>query len=337
MEPVARNITNHYDILAALYVMFGSSYMEKEAFELQYYGTLNVQPQTQDQATSTEDNDQSHQVVIIDQSFPPCQTIPPVRQGGNDLCALLGGQALHSLIGPNSHLRLRRLAPKPKPKYLSAKDVRRWNYLSKLLHQSYLPEGVDRQILHNLSTYNLSADDINIGSNPGTNVFYLLCNIDILYRNDENLAFHQPNFLEHTRGNFFEKVLNMIGNSILSLLLIALPIAYGGIHLAAWNFQFASNIEHLLWKIACIIIMTTCIAITMTFLCLSLLEELTRKFRLFSIKQILAFLREKTPFVLLSFYSLSRTYLLIESFISLRYAPIGVFATVPWVQSIPHI
>lgn len=123
LEPVARNITNHYDVLAALYVMFGSNYMENEAFELQYYGALNVQPQTQDQATFTEDDDQSHQVVIINESFPPCQTIPPVRQGGNDLCALLGGQALHSLIGPNSHLRLHGLAPKPK--YLSAKDVRR--------------------------------------------------------------------------------------------------------------------------------------------------------------------------------------------------------------------
>ena len=36
-------------------------------------------------------------------------------------------------------------------------------------------------------------------------------------------------------------------------------------------------------------------------------------------------------------YSLSRVYLVVESFISLRHAPIGAYAAVPWVEAVPHI
>ena len=36
-------------------------------------------------------------------------------------------------------------------------------------------------------------------------------------------------------------------------------------------------------------------------------------------------------------YIFSRVYLVVESFISLRHLPIGVFAAVPWVQVILHI
>ena len=34
---------------------------------------------------------------------------------------------------------------------------------------------------------------------------------------------------------------------------------------------------------------------------------------------------------------LSRIYLVVELFTSLRNVPIGVFAALPWVQNIPHI
>jgi hypothetical protein len=34
-----------------------------------------------------------------------------------------------------------------------------------------------------------------------------------------------------------------------------LPIAYGGVHLSAWHFFFPTEIEGMLWKIACVSIM----------------------------------------------------------------------------------
>jgi hypothetical protein len=42
------------------------------------------------------------------------------------------------------------------------------------------------------------------------------------------------------------------------------------------------------------------------------------------------------PF-LIFFYGLSRVYIVVEAFISLRHVLIGVYSAVPWTQSIPHI
>ncbi|KAF3026377.1 hypothetical protein E8E14_008621 [Neopestalotiopsis sp. 37M] len=40
------------------------------------------------------------------------------------------------------------------------------------------------------------------------------------------------------------------------MLAILLPAAYGGIHLAAWNAAYPSMVEHIMWRAACITIMT---------------------------------------------------------------------------------
>ena len=36
-------------------------------------------------------------------------------------------------------------------------------------------------------------------------------------------------------------------------------------------------------------------------------------------------------------YALSRIYLVIESFVSLRHVSIGAYAAVPWIEAVPHI
>ena len=41
----------------------------------------------------------------------------------------------------------------------------------------------------------------------------------------------------------------------LSILAVVLPAIYGGIHMSAWNFQFPTNQEHLLWRISCLTIL----------------------------------------------------------------------------------
>ena len=43
------------------------------------------------------------------------------------------------------------------------------------------------------------------------------------------------------------------------------------------------------------------------------------------------------PIALCLLYILSRLYIVVEAFISLRHVPIGVYAAVPWVQAIPHV
>ena len=120
-------------------------------------------------------------------------------------------------------------------------------------------------------------------------------------------------------------------------LLVILPTVYGGIHLAAWNFDFATNVEYLLWKVAAIIIMGGFCAVAvlsnLNHYYWLLHHRLPHWIRINIIGNLYCIL-----FVLLViFYFLSRTYLVVESFISLRHVPIGAYAAVPWVEAIPHI
>ena len=129
-------------------------------------------------------------------------------------------------------------------------------------------------------------------------------------------------------------------------ILVVLSLVYGGIHLATWNFAFASKTEHLLWKIACIDIMAT---VPIGIVCIEGLESLIESLKDFLRSlfprswawRVWYYLSERLPsaiFYTLSIpYALSRIYIVVESFISLRRVPIGVYAAVPWVQAIPHV
>ena len=120
------------------------------------------------------------------------------------------------------------------------------------------------------------------------------------------------------------------------VVLTALSATYGGIHLTAWNFHFASQTEQLLWKIACFdiiafvpsgllyVIGAICLAINMDKLGLRLLVR--DKIWLWTF----------VIFLLIP-YTLARMYIVVEAFISLHHVPIGVYAAVPWVQPIPHV
>ncbi|KAK3304645.1 uncharacterized protein B0T15DRAFT_249690 [Chaetomium strumarium] len=66
------------------------------------------------------------------------------------------------------------------------------------------------------------------------------------------------------------------------LLAAALPTVYGGVHLSAWNFEFPTTVEHLLWKIMCFTIIGAVPAMLGTFailffiaFCVSMVVELT--------------------------------------------------------------
>ena len=125
------------------------------------------------------------------------------------------------------------------------------------------------------------------------------------------------------------------------LILVILSLVYGGIHLATWNFSFASKTEHLLWKIACIDIMATVpVGVLWLLVLIALInpDRLGLSHRKREIVQILSIILGGIPFSALSvLYALSRLYIVAEAFIGLRHVPIGVYAAVPWVQAIPHV
>ena len=121
---------------------------------------------------------------------------------------------------------------------------------------------------------------------------------------------------------------------LLLLLILTLPAVYGGIHLAALNFGFPSAVEALLWKVSSIYIMVALPA--MIAFSHSLDGWLYYKWDppADAIPKLVSYLGGLG--VLLG-YVLARTFLVAESFASLRAEPIGVFWTPAWLQMIPHI
>ncbi|GAB1318527.1 hypothetical protein MFIFM68171_08737 [Madurella fahalii] len=153
------------------------------------------------------------------------------------------------------------------------------------------------------------------------------------------------------RGNFRnitlsrnvpEKIRRYLGNDTLPLLLMnALPILYGGIHLSAWNFEFPSTVEEVMWKTASVAIASAIpLLLALIFVvasCSTMMGQLPEPWGGRAedlIDDTLVFMW-LVPLPLV--YMVSRIFIVIEAFISLRRVPIGVYWTPAWIQMIPHI
>lgn len=147
--------------------------------------------------------------------------------------------------------------------------------------------------------------------------------------------------------NIFRKTvdLNKFARSIQAVALFLLPIISSGIHLAARNIAFPSHIERTMWLISCIATMIMLpagelllmifrailiVGITMveTCFCTARKEFSDDRFEIGFMSANVA---------LIAFYVACRAFIVVEVFISLRSTPLGVFASTPWLQGIPHI
>jgi len=125
------------------------------------------------------------------------------------------------------------------------------------------------------------------------------------------------------------------------LLTVVLPAVSAGIHLGAWNFQFPPGVESLCWRIACIDI-----ALTMPIVLVLLMADRSLEARSFfsamedspswwsTKRRKMAY--NACAYPLLFAYFIARTFIIVESFISLRSVPIGVYLIPSWLQMIPH-
>ena len=183
---------------------------------------------------------------------------------------------------------------------------------------------------------------------------------------DKSFAMHIPNLRKdeiwHSwKAGYLESgrwVLRSTKDLFLYLLRFFIPLtaAYGGIHLSAWNFEFPSRAESVIWRTACFIIMGSSFALLSVPLCTTLQGKIDRYPYVFRPSKFQLFLRGEgtegiwnllsdisgimfivLAVLLLLCYAASRIYLVVESFISLRHVPIGVYAAVPWVENIPHV
>ena len=119
---------------------------------------------------------------------------------------------------------------------------------------------------------------------------------------------------------------------------------YGAAHTTAWNFAFPTNVERLLWRIACVDTIGGVVSLLAIFSIVVFLHEHDSKMLLRAF-----FVQEKGIMPLLyrmlivvgivnvPFFILSRIYIIVETFISLRHVQWGVYATVNWTDYIPHL
>ena len=329
-EPTIQDTSKHLDILAIMTMtsrLRGRPFECYEVMSVKYYGIESFQ---RSHATSASDESRfagikgepfEVKVKIMSES-PQSQAIRPFDTSKGQVCALVAGQALECGIGPGGPLPVNFT-------YLSAKDVLRWNKASE-----WLKNWERQHPAVNIREFQLRHD----------NLWYLLRKIP---EYDLDLSSHWGSLAGHISDlprkppgglNRYVILLLMINERMFLLLLVTLPLVYGGIHLATWNFHFASKTEHLLWKIACFDIMGTIPFGVLYFLGLDLFFPFpNRYFNFKRLNKIYQPLLWAFYSPLATLYALARLYIVVESFISLRHVPIGSYAAVPWVQDIPHV
>ncbi|KAL8976474.1 MAG: hypothetical protein Q9205_007522, partial [Flavoplaca limonia] len=134
-------------------------------------------------------------------------------------------------------------------------------------------------------------------------------------------------------------------------------LLYGGLHLVAWNADFASHFELLLWRISAVFV--ACNGIVMGVVGLFLSSDVARNVsgeaslgdsnpasrrrqrasQVVYKKLLNATLFSSTLFLPLLWFSyvLARVYLVVEAFRNLAYLPAAVFETPEWPNYFPHI
>jgi hypothetical protein len=111
--------------------------------------------------------------------------------------------------------------------------------------------------------------------------------------------------------------------------LLIVWIILGALHLIAWDFQFPSQVEKIIWRVASLtLIATPC------FLFLAEVFEITDSTRVYYLDFDDM---DITRSILLSVGVVARLVLMVLMFASLRDLPASAYETVPWTTYVPHL
>jgi hypothetical protein len=108
---------------------------------------------------------------------------------------------------------------------------------------------------------------------------------------------------------------------LLKTAFIALGIVYGGLHAVAWDAHFPSYVEQIMWRVSVLLI------IVLSGFYLVAFDSAMSDAPGFAIIMALAAV----------LFFVTRLYLVVEAFISVRSLPVGAYETVNWVEFLPHI
>lgn len=106
-------------------------------------------------------------------------------------------------------------------------------------------------------------------------------------------------------------------------------MVFAGIHCVGWNFQFHTQSERILWRVASFAILCTSVSISIS----SGYEILQRHWKL------LPFLHHSLEIIMIISYFAyvaARLTLVVLVLLSFRSLPSGVYDTVAWTKFIPH-
>ena len=148
------------------------------------------------------------------------------------------------------------------------------------------------------------------------------------------LCFREAN-LRETIFDYEEKRGSNYATPLLLAAMFLIPIAYGGVHLGALRIMFPTPIERLLWEIVCYFLIGFAALMGLLFF---LLLVIGPALSLMDVR-LLGFAGFKMSVPILPIYAAARVYIVIESFISLRHVPTGVYQTPDsnFMDYIPHL
>ena len=123
-----------------------------------------------------------------------------------------------------------------------------------------------------------------------------------------------------------QRILAAFGAAIIAMI-------FGGIHCIAWSFTFPTLVERLLWRVSSIAIT----GVPFFYVALFVLFSIFDHFRVDPSEQMREIIFISMFPSTLLFYVVARLMLLAQAFVTLRSLPSGVFQTVHWTNSIPHL
>jgi len=140
------------------------------------------------------------------------------------------------------------------------------------------------------------------------------------------------------RDNEYEKRVNTFypdkwvetSENFSSFVVVTITLAFGGIHCIGWTFDFPSNIERTLWRVASISITGIPILVFPLGVLGDMVDNVFKK-------RFGDFCINMSVILPLSFYLLSRLALLVLSLLPLRSLPSAAFHVVHWTSIIPHV
>jgi hypothetical protein len=134
----------------------------------------------------------------------------------------------------------------------------------------------------------------------------------------------------------FSNFLNDVTYILFLIAIVLVQAAYAGAHLGALSIMFPSQKERLLWKISCYILFANTALGAITLL---LIDIDSRVYLGDYFSNFVDSVGDGTAIFIVPLILCSRAYIVIESFISLRHVPIGVYQTPQGniMDYVPHL